>query len=145
MGPGIGLFTSYAPQNDPQIAIAVIARGADGRNHFPAAVAGRIYRDLNSRFGVSGNLDIASKLPAITATSAADTNTDLDEEEADAKDLDSDSSSGQVDSRKPVWGDQRKAVDSKIKRTVMTLPSHPAQPAINNSPNQRTRRAGARQ
>lgn len=141
-GTWIGLFTSYAPQNDPQIAIAVIARGIDGRNHFPAAVAGRIYRDLNGRFGVSNNLDIASKLPAVSATSAADTNTDIDEEEADAKDLDGDASSRQVDSRKPVWGAQRKAAESKIKRTVLTLPSHPAQPANNNSASQRTRRVG---
>jgi len=141
-GTWVGLFTSYAPLNDPQIAIAVIARGTDGRNHFPAAVAGRIYRDLNSRFGASGNLEIASKLPAIPATSAADTNTDVDEEEADAKDLADDSSSRQLDSNKPVWGDQRKAVQSKMKRTVMTLPSQPTQPAINNSPSQRARRVG---
>ena len=33
--------------------MVVIARGADGRNHFPAAVAGRIYRDLGARFGAT--------------------------------------------------------------------------------------------
>ena len=145
-GTWIGLFTSYAPLNDPQLAIAVIARGSDGRNHFPAAVAGRIYRDLNSRLGVSGNIDIASKRPLTPATSAAaDTDADTDEEEADANEVADDSSTTKVDSTKPLWGDQRKAVDSKIKRTVMTLPSRPSQPANNKSADQRARRAGGRQ
>ncbi|HEX7722505.1 MAG TPA: hypothetical protein VF397_10130, partial [Pyrinomonadaceae bacterium] len=102
-------------------------------------------RDLNSRLGVSGNIDIASKRPANPATSVADTDTDTDEEEADAGEVVNDTSSTKVNSTKPVWADQRKTVESKIKRTVMTLPSRPIQPAINKSPNQRTRRVGGRQ
>src|SRR5205814_2485642 len=105
-GTWVGLFTSYAPLNDPQLAIAVIARGSDGRNHFPAAVAGRIYRDLNSRLGVSGNIDIASKRPLMRTTSAAaDTDADTDEEDAEAKEVADDSSTTKVDSTKPLRGD----------------------------------------
>jgi cell division protein FtsI/penicillin-binding protein 2 len=144
-GTWVGLFTSYAPLNDPQLAVAVIARGSDGRNHFPAAVAGRIYRDLNSRLGMSRNIDIASRRPAISTTSATDAEVDTDEEEADAEEFANDSSSKQLDSNKPVWGDQRKAAESKVKRTVMTLPSRTTQTSNDNWPTQRARRAGARQ
>ena len=144
-GTWVGLFTSYAPLNDPQIAIAVIARGSDGRNHFPAAVAGRIYRDLNSRLGALGNIDIASKRPANPATSIADTDTDTDEEEADAGEVVNDASSTKADSTKRVLGDQRKTVESKIKRTVMTLSSRTTQPVNNNSAGRRARRVGGRQ
>ena len=59
-GGWVGLFTSYAPLTNPRLTVVVIARGADARNHFPAAVAGRIYRDLNGRFGTPSNLQIAS-------------------------------------------------------------------------------------
>lgn len=59
-GGWVGLFTSYAPLSNPRLTVVVIARGADARNHFPAAVAGRIYRDLNGRFGTPANLQIAS-------------------------------------------------------------------------------------
>jgi penicillin-binding protein 2 len=48
-GGWVGLFTSYAPLTNPKLAVVVITRGADAHNHFPAAVAGRIYRDLNGR------------------------------------------------------------------------------------------------
>jgi hypothetical protein len=40
----------------------VIAEGTDGRRHFPVAVAGEIYRQLNHRFGTSINLQVASTL-----------------------------------------------------------------------------------
>lgn len=59
-GGWVGLFTSYAPLSNPRLTVVVIARGADARNHFPAAVAGRIYRDLNGRFGTPSNLQVAS-------------------------------------------------------------------------------------
>jgi penicillin-binding protein 2 len=59
-GTWVGLFTSYAPLANPKLAVVVIARGADARSHFPAAVAGRIYRDLNGRFGTDPRVQIAS-------------------------------------------------------------------------------------
>jgi len=60
-GGWVGLFTSYAPLADPRLAVVVIARGADAHGHFPAAVAGRIYRDLSGRFGTPTNLQIAAR------------------------------------------------------------------------------------
>ncbi len=77
-GAWVGLFTSYAPLANPRLAVVVIARGSDGRKHFPAAVAGRIYRDLNRRFGTPVHLQIATK--PVTDEKAAE----LNEEEKDA-------------------------------------------------------------
>jgi penicillin-binding protein 2 len=77
-GAWIGLFTSYAPLANPRLAVVVIARGSDGRKHFPAAVAGRIYRDLNQRFGTPVHLQIATK-PGTDEKAA-----ELNEEEKDA-------------------------------------------------------------
>lgn len=59
-GTWVGLFTSYAPVANPKLAVVVIARGADARSHFPAAVAGRIYRELNGRFGTEPRMQVAS-------------------------------------------------------------------------------------
>jgi membrane peptidoglycan carboxypeptidase len=59
-GGWVGLFTSYAPLANPRLAVVVIAQGSDGRRHFPAAVAGEIYRELNHRFGTAINLQVAA-------------------------------------------------------------------------------------
>jgi penicillin-binding protein 2 len=61
-GGWVGLFTSYAPLANPRLAIVVIAQGTDARHHFPAAVAGEIYRELNHRFGTAINLQVATTL-----------------------------------------------------------------------------------
>ena len=58
----MGLFTSYAPLANPRLAVVVIAKGSDARRHFPAAVAGEIYRGLNHRFGTAINLQVATTL-----------------------------------------------------------------------------------
>lgn len=78
-GGWVGLFTSYAPLANPRLAVVVIGRGPDARGHFPAAVAGRIYRELNHRFGTPTNLQFA-KSPAHDDPKAAD----LNEEDKDA-------------------------------------------------------------
>ena len=78
-GGWVGLFTSYAPLANPRLAVVVIGRGPDARGHFPAAVAGRIYRELNHRFGTPVNLQFA-KAPSQEDPKAAD----LNEEEKDA-------------------------------------------------------------
>ncbi|HEX5966687.1 MAG TPA: penicillin-binding transpeptidase domain-containing protein, partial [Pyrinomonadaceae bacterium] len=61
-GGWVGLFTSYAPLANPRLAVVVITKGTDARRHFPAAVAGEIYRGLNHRFGTAINLQIATTL-----------------------------------------------------------------------------------
>jgi penicillin-binding protein 2 len=59
-GSWVGLFTSYAPLANPRLAVVVITRGTDAHHHLPAAVAGRIYRDLHNRFGTPTNLKIST-------------------------------------------------------------------------------------
>jgi membrane peptidoglycan carboxypeptidase len=44
--PWLGLFTSYAPVHDPQLAVSVILRGSGARGKWASAVAGDIYRRL---------------------------------------------------------------------------------------------------
>jgi len=65
-GTWVGLFASYAPLVNPRLAVVVIGRGPDARNHFPAAVAGRIYRDLHGRFGTPTYLPVAVASPRST-------------------------------------------------------------------------------
>jgi membrane peptidoglycan carboxypeptidase len=80
-GGWVGLFTSYAPLANPRLAVVVIGRGPDARGHFPAAVAGRIYRELNGRFGTPVNLQFAKAPdPGVEDPKAAE----LNEEEKDA-------------------------------------------------------------
>ncbi|HVF55777.1 MAG TPA: penicillin-binding transpeptidase domain-containing protein [Pyrinomonadaceae bacterium] len=50
-GSWLGLFTSYAPVQDPQLVVSVVTRGSGERGRVAAGVAGRIYRSLNQRFG----------------------------------------------------------------------------------------------
>jgi penicillin-binding protein 2 len=59
-GSWVGLFTSFAPLGNPRLAVVVIARGADGRSHLPAAVAGRIYRALGDRYDAPAALQVAA-------------------------------------------------------------------------------------
>lgn len=50
--PWLGLFTSYAPVHDPQLAIAVITHGSSSRGKYSAQIAGQIYNSLRGRFGI---------------------------------------------------------------------------------------------
>lgn len=84
-GSWLGLFTSYAPLANPRLAVVVITRGPDARGHFPAAVAGRIYRELNSRFGTPVNLQIATAPGSGADDSKA---AELNEEEKEAAEAD---------------------------------------------------------
>lgn len=83
-GSWLGLFTSYAPLANPRLAVVVITRGSDARNHFPAAVAGRIYRDLGGRFGTPINLQLATGKPGNDSKAAELNEEDKDAAEAEA-------------------------------------------------------------
>jgi penicillin-binding protein 2 len=45
--PWLGLFTSFAPVHDPQLAVAVILRGTHARGKYASEVAGGVYRRLS--------------------------------------------------------------------------------------------------
>jgi membrane peptidoglycan carboxypeptidase len=59
----LGLFTSYAPVQNPQLAVVVIAKGSDGRGHVPAYVAGQIYKSLRHRFGPGNDATPYANMP----------------------------------------------------------------------------------
>ena len=139
-GQWVGLFTSYAPLNDPKLAIVVIAKGSDGRNHFPAAVAGRIYRELNSRFVNANDTKVArtNNLTPVPAT------TEADEEENEENETSARSDSG-TETPKLVWGDGLMRANSKVKPTVMTLPQNPSAKRSSTSRDERPRRTSMNQ
>jgi len=137
-GTWVGLFTSYAPLANPQLAVVVIARGADAHNHFPAAVAGRIYRDLNGRFGTPANLQIATTRKSIP--SAGTTKTDVDDEDDDETAAvsktwkDANNIGGisrardaqplaRISSRTVENRGENRATDNKVKPVLMQIPS----------------------
>jgi penicillin-binding protein 2 len=121
-GGWLGLFTSYAPVYDPQMAIAVVMRGPDARGHIAAAVAGNIYKALNNRFsnvpaGQMANAPIVVPRPKINPKAAAALN-DEDKEEreaAAADDANVDDATGAVNGTGTQQG--------TVKSTIMTYPA----------------------
>jgi membrane peptidoglycan carboxypeptidase len=148
-GAWIGLFTSYAPLDNPRLAIVVIGRGADGRNHFPAAVAGRIYRELGNRFGTPGMQQLAGASDSSTQTAAADSKLQAaDEEEAEEVENEraTNAAALKIETATTIWGDARQPVDSKVRRVVMPVSNRLEQTAkpsstTDSKPAERPRRA----
>jgi penicillin-binding protein 2 len=137
-GTWVGLFTSYAPLKNPKLAVVVIARGADGRNHFPAAVAGRIYRDLNGRFGTTTNMQIAATRDSNTEGTRTPSPTrpakveDIADDDEESDEVDNDKATTALSTApaaaalKTIWGDARLPSDSKVKRVLMPIPTRKA-------------------
>jgi len=96
-GSWLGLFTSYAPLANPRLAVVVITRGSDARKHFPAAVAGRIYRDLGGRFGASINLQLATGKPGNDSKAAELNEEDKDAAEAEAAENEATTNAAEAD------------------------------------------------
>jgi hypothetical protein len=106
-GGWVGLFTSYAPLANPRLAVVVIAQGTDARSHFPAAVAGEIYRELNHRFGTAINMQVA---------------TTADDEEKEGADAEA------KENGETVEGDDA-TVETNATGTVATTPTPDPKPA----------------
>ncbi|HEV3470840.1 MAG TPA: penicillin-binding transpeptidase domain-containing protein [Pyrinomonadaceae bacterium] len=126
--PWVGLFTSYAPVHDPQLAVAVILRGTNARGKWAAAVAGEIYRGLSHRFGprpgaqpmLAGDiLPARPKIDARTAAAASDEEREGEEAEKaqDTSDAYVVSEAGQAD--QPTRGAAGQPV---LQKTVKTVP-----------------------
>ena len=112
-GGWVGLFTSYAPLANPRLAVVVIAQGTDARRHFPAAVAGEIYRQLNHRFGTAINLQVASTLD------------DEEKEVADAEAAAAAEAEGEATETESTNGETTKATTATA-TPVTTTPVAPA-------------------
>jgi penicillin-binding protein 2 len=123
----VGLFASYAPLANPRLAVVVIAEGTDARRHFPAAVAGEIYRGLNHRFGTAINLQVASTLDdeekEVADAEAAAENTEAGEgEESTATSTQGESTTNQQADKAPVTA-KPATIEPKntVKRVLMPL------------------------
>jgi len=126
-GSWIGLFASYAPLSNPNLAVVVIARGSDGRNHFPVAVAGKIYRELGARFGTGNNTMQIAAEPAsriMNAKTADDTSAAGDDEDSADSDADALTTTNPPRSipLRDSWGTMSTPANSKVKPTVMPVP-----------------------
>jgi stage V sporulation protein D (sporulation-specific penicillin-binding protein) len=119
-GGWVGLFTSYAPISNPRLTVVVVARGADARNHFPAAVAGRIYRDLNGRFGTPSNLQLAStRRSNLPVQSEAD---NKEESEATAARRFSNEDRNLMGNRTPLVSSRSTNSNANVKPVLMQIP-----------------------
>ena len=137
-GTWVGLFASYAPLVNPRLAVVVIARGADAHGHFPAAVAGQIYRELNGRFDTPTNLQLAVRPGSGSIGGKARGSSTLNEEdieEAGAEVLESGEaslniamkvSSDPTSAPKSILGNAKipanGPMDSKVRLVLMPIP-----------------------
>jgi membrane peptidoglycan carboxypeptidase len=153
-GSWLGLFGSFAPVGNPRLAVVVITRGSGERGRVAASIAGKIYKGLESRFGVLNNGNGNERLvttpanmtprPKIDAKTAAALS---DEEEGDESSEPGGTTT--TDSLPSTSG------ASKNKSVIMTAPTRPTETTIkpsttpysnqqsgggNNSVNERPRR-----
>ena len=108
-GRWVGLFASYAPVVNPRLAVVVITRGPEARGHFPAAVAGRIYRELGGR--TAG--------PAVPQIAAARTESDMDNEEEEETVLEEEA---QFKVQPAIVYQRDSGNSSKVKPVLMSIP-----------------------
>lgn len=117
-GGWVGLFTSYAPLANPRLAVVVIAQGTDARRHFPAAVAGEIYRGLNHRFGTAINLQVAST---------------LDDEEKEVADAEAAAENAEGDATEATNGETNQATATPPATTAVPAAAQPTTPEPKNT------------
>ena len=139
-GGWVGSFTSYAPLANPRLAVVVIAQGTDGRHHFPVAVAGEIYRELNHRFGTAINLQIATTLDdeekEVADQEAAAENGDADATETTGESTQAATATTAPVTTKPVAPSAPKSEPKNtVKRVLMPLDKKPVEtPKTNSKP-----------
>jgi hypothetical protein len=107
-GSWLGLFTSYAPVADPRLAVVVVTRGSGERGRVAAAIAGKVYRSLDYRFGRTNNGQLATTpqpivpRPQIDAKTAAALNDEDKEDEATEDAADNSPAGGNTNNVKSV-------------------------------------------
>jgi cell division protein FtsI/penicillin-binding protein 2 len=148
-GGWVGLFTSYAPLANPRLAVVVITQGTDARRHFPAAVAGAIYRGLNHRFGTAINLQVASTLDdeekeVADAEAAAAEKADAEGETAESTNGEASTATVPPLATTPTVPAATKPVTSEpkntVKRVLMPLEKKPVDSQKTTPTEQRPRR-----
>lgn len=118
-GSWLGLFTSYAPVNDPKLAVVVVTRGSGERGRVAAAVAGKIYRALNSRFGTPTNMRIAATPETLTPQPNAAAKDAIVSDEAEADEALREG----IDPAVETDGSMKTSSGGKVKSVIMSAPS----------------------
>jgi hypothetical protein len=133
-GGWVGSFTSYAPLANPRLAVVVIAQGTDGRRHFPVAVAGEIYRQLNHRFGTAINLQVASTLDD-EEKEVADQEAAAENGDADATETTGDTTQAATATAPATTNPAAPKAEPKntVKRVLMPLDKKPVETPKTNS------------
>jgi membrane peptidoglycan carboxypeptidase len=120
-GSWLGLFTSYAPVNDPKLAVVVVTRGSGARGRVAAAVAGKIYRALNSRFGTPTNMRYAATPETLAPQPNLNPRTAIVSDELEADEADR----AGVDPATVTDEEMRTSGGSKVKSVLLPVPSKP--------------------
>jgi penicillin-binding protein 2 len=115
-GSWLGLFASYAPVVDPNLAVVVVVRGSGERGRIAAGISGKIFRGLSGRFGkVNGQMAVAPATlqprPKIDPRSAAA----VSDEDAES------AGGGVITDTLPNTG------GSKTRSVIMTAPVRPTE------------------
>jgi penicillin-binding protein 2 len=88
-GSWVGLFASVAPIENPKYAVIVITRGQAERGKYAAAVAGKIYQTLRTRFDEKGGKTMLAKIPTdLKPQSKVDAATSATLDDAESEDSD---------------------------------------------------------
>ncbi|MDQ3255102.1 MAG: penicillin-binding transpeptidase domain-containing protein [Acidobacteriota bacterium] len=120
-GSKVGLFTSFAPVHDPRLAVAVILRGSGERGRTASAVAGKVYRGLNQRFGNRGGAplianDVLTPRPKIDPRRAAV----ISDEDAEA---DAETAAGMNGTVGTGNASEGAAAETNVKSTLKSVPA----------------------
>ena len=136
-GSWLGLFTSFAPVSNPQLAVVVITRGSGERGRVAAGIAGKIYRALSGRFGTPANMPIANAPvpvphPRISGRAAAAIS---DEEQGDEEDTNGDAATTSTTTGTTTGAQTPNAVQRNqggtVQRVLMPVQSRPNQTPAN--------------
>jgi hypothetical protein len=121
-GSWLGLFTSYAPVVDPQLAVVVVTRGSGERGKVAAGIAGRIYRALDPRYGrtlTPQQLANTPQMPKANPRAAGDSDED---EEGDSMDADAGQTSARSVTAAPTTTSSTTATKpDTVKRVLMPI------------------------
>lgn len=82
-GTKLGLFASYGPVGDPQLAVVVITRGPGQKGKVAAGVAGQIYRALSYKFTRPESVPVA-RIPLVARQRNKPVDMEEDDDSTDA-------------------------------------------------------------
>lgn len=122
-GTKLGLFASYGPVGDPQLAVVVITRGPGQKGKIAASVAGKIYRSLSYRFTKPASVPIA-RIPTAPRQRGVTLTSDEDTDEDDATSAQNNGEQGNSDANGATTTD---ASDNKVEKIGITVPKNAPQ------------------